>query len=112
MLLAIDIGNTTITLGLYDGETPGPRWRLETVRTRLADEYGLVLSSLLSAAGLTPADVDKAAMSSVVPPLTGTWTDVCRRTLRLDAARRRDRASRRASASSTTTRRRSAPTAS
>jgi type III pantothenate kinase len=84
MLLAIDIGNTTITLGLYDGETAGPRWRLETVRTRLADEYGLVLSSLLAGAGLTPADVNTAAMSSVVPPLTGTWTDVCRRTLRLE----------------------------
>ena len=84
MLLAIDVGNTTITLGLYDGETPGPRWRLETVRTRLPDEYGLALSSLLATAGLTAADVSEAAMSSVVPPLTGTWTEVCRRTLRLE----------------------------
>ena len=84
MLLAIDIGNTTVTLGLYDGETPGPRWRLETVRTRLADEYGLAVSSLLATAGLSAADVGTAALSSVVPPLTGTWTEVCRRTLRLE----------------------------
>ncbi len=84
MLLAIDIGNTTITLGLYDGEIPGPRWRLETVRSRLADEYGLILSALLARAGFEPSDVNQAVISSVVPPLTGTWEEVCRRTLRLE----------------------------
>src|SRR5512144_2278628 len=84
MLLAIDIGNTTITLGLYDGDIPGPRWRLETVRSRLADEYGLTLSALLAAASLSPSDVTQAVVSSVVPPLTGTWEEVCRRTLRVE----------------------------
>ena len=83
MLLAIDVGNTTITLGLYDGNVPGPRWRLETVRTRLADEYGLMLAALLAGAGLSTAAVTEAVISSVVPPLTGTWEEVCRRTLRL-----------------------------
>ncbi len=81
MLLAVDIGNTTITLGLYDGEAPGPRWRLETVRSRLPDEYGLTLVALLANAGLSKSDVSEAALSSVVPPLTGTWVDVCRRSL-------------------------------
>ena len=81
MLLAVDIGNTTITLGLYDGETPGPRWRLETVRSRLPDEYGLTLLALLANAGLSKGDVSAAALSSVVPPLTGTWVEVFRRTL-------------------------------
>jgi len=84
MLLAIDIGNTTITLGLYDGETPGPRWRLETVRTRLPDEYGLALASFFAMAGLSLTDVTEAALSSVVPPLTGTWTEVCRRALKVE----------------------------
>jgi len=68
MLLAVDIGNTTITLGLYDGETPGPRWRLETVRSRLPDEYGLTLLALLANAGLSKGDISAAALSSVVPP--------------------------------------------
>jgi len=81
MLLAVDIGNTTITLGLYDGETPGPRWRLETVRSRLPDEYGLALLALLANAGLSRSDVSEAAFSSVVPPLTGTWVEVFRRWL-------------------------------
>ncbi len=81
MLLAIDIGNTTITLGLYDGEKPGPRWRVETVRSRLPDEYGLVLTALLAGAGLGKSAVKEAAISSVVPPLTGTWEEVCRRAL-------------------------------
>ena len=81
MLLAVDIGNTTITLGLYDGETPGPRWRLETVRSRLPDEYGLMLLALLANAGLSKRDVSAAALSSVVPPLTGTWVEVFRRSL-------------------------------
>lgn len=81
MLLAVDIGNTTITLGLYDGKAPGPRWRLETVRSRLPDEYGLVLLALLANAGLSRSDVTEAALSSVVPPLTGTWVDVFRGSL-------------------------------
>ena len=81
MLLAVDIGNTTITLGLYEGEAPGPRWRLETVRSRLPDEYGLVLLALLANAGLSRSDVSEAAFSSVVPPLTGTWVEVFRRWL-------------------------------
>ncbi len=81
MLFAIDIGNTTITLGLYEGERPGPRWRLETVRSRLPDEYGLMLLALLANAGLSKGDIRAVALSSVVPPLTGTWGDVCRRWL-------------------------------
>jgi type III pantothenate kinase len=81
MLLAVDIGNTTITLGLYDGETPGPRWRLETVRSRLPDEYGLMLLSLLANAGLSTRDVSAAALASVVPPLTSPWVQVLRRSV-------------------------------
>ncbi len=84
MLLAVDIGNTTITLGLYEGETLGPRWRLETVRTRLADEYGLTLGALLADAGIRKNAVTRAAISSVVPPLTGTWEEVCRRILSVE----------------------------
>ncbi len=48
MLLVIDIGNTNITLGLYTGDTLGPRWRLATMHDRMPDEYGLQFSGLLS----------------------------------------------------------------
>jgi type III pantothenate kinase len=78
MLLAIDIGNTNITLGLYDGETLGARWRLATVHDRMPDEYGLQLLGLLTHAGLKAQDVTAVAIASVVPPLTGTWTNVCK----------------------------------
>ena len=78
MLLCIDIGNTNITLGLYQGETLGPRWRLATDHDRMPDEFALQMLGLLQMAGLSPADVDGAAVASVVPPLTGKWVDVCR----------------------------------
>ena len=78
MLLAIDIGNTNITLGLYKGEALGPRWRLATAHERMPDEYGLQLVGLLNHAGLKPADVAAVAMASVVPPLTSVWAQMCK----------------------------------
>jgi type III pantothenate kinase len=84
MLLAIDIGNTNITLGLYENETLGPRWRLATVHERMPDEYGLQLLGLLNLAGIKPADITAAALASVVPPLTGTWVELCQRYLKIN----------------------------
>lgn len=78
MLLCIDVGNTNITLGLYEGETLGPRWRLATAHERMPDEFILQLRGLLGYAGYGPADVAGAVLASVVPPLTGRWVDVCR----------------------------------
>jgi type III pantothenate kinase len=83
MLLAVDIGNSNITLGLYDGETPGPRWRLATVHNRTADEYGLLLGDLLRHADLSVKAVEAVAMASVVPPLTGILEQACARYLGL-----------------------------
>jgi type III pantothenate kinase len=77
MLLTIDIGNTNITLGLYDGDKLGPRWRLATDHQRMADEYGIMLISLFQHAGVSPADVQSIAVASVVPPLTGTFLQAC-----------------------------------
>ena len=53
MLLTIDIGNTNITLGLYEGKELGPRWRLATAYDHMPDEYGLQLLGLLEHAGHT-----------------------------------------------------------
>jgi type III pantothenate kinase len=84
MLLAIDIGNTNSTLGLYDGEVLGPRWRLSTGSEKTADEYGLYLLGLLRRAGVDASSVTAAAISSVVPQLTGEFAESCRKYLKCD----------------------------
>jgi type III pantothenate kinase len=84
MLLTIDIGNTNLTLGLYQGETLGPRWRLATVHERMPDEYGLQFLGLLQHSGNTPDDLTGICMASVVPPLTGKIIEACQRFLGMD----------------------------
>jgi type III pantothenate kinase len=84
MLLAIDIGNTNITLGLYIKEELGPRWRLATNHERMPDEFGLQFISMLNHSGYTPDDLTGICMASVVPPLTGTFVEACRRYLSLE----------------------------
>ncbi len=78
MLLTIDIGNTNVTLGLFRGEELGPRWRLATEHERMPDEYGLQILGLLSHASLSPQDLTGVCLASVVPPLTGKFTEACR----------------------------------
>ncbi len=81
MLLTIDLGNTNLTLGMYEGETLGPRWRLATDYDRMPDEYGLQIVGLLNHAGRTPADLTGTCLASVVPPLTGRVVEACRQYL-------------------------------
>jgi len=78
MLLAIDVGNTQITIGLYDGGTLGARWRLATDQERLPDEYGILLINLFQHAKVGPGEIDGIALASVVPPLTATFEQACR----------------------------------
>lgn len=78
MLLTIDVGNTNITLGVFDDESAGPRWRLATALERMPDEYGLQLLGLLTHAGLRPADLHGVCLASVVPPLTSKLAQACR----------------------------------
>ena len=51
MLLAIDIGNTNIVLGLYQGKKLITHWRLATQAERTADEYGVIISQLIDYSG-------------------------------------------------------------
>jgi type III pantothenate kinase len=81
MLLTIDIGNTNITFGLYQGEELGPRWRVATIHEEMPDEYGLKITSLLAHAGISPKDLDGICMASVVPPLTSKVVEACQRYL-------------------------------
>lgn len=84
MLLAFDVGNTNLTLGLYDGERRVHGWRLETVHTRTDDEYGLLVRQLLNGDGWAPKDVHAVIVASVVPVLTGTIEGMSRRLFGLD----------------------------
>lgn len=79
MLLALDIGNTAITIGVFDGERLRARWSIATDVENLVDEYAILLLNLLRTENLSAADVDEAIMGSVVPSLTPVFQDVCRR---------------------------------
>lgn len=84
MILAIDIGNTNISIGAYRHGRLGPSWRLATLADRPADEYGLQLLGLLRHAGLVAEELSGVCMASVVPPLTGPLTMACQRYLDVD----------------------------
>jgi type III pantothenate kinase len=79
MLLAIDIGNTNIVVGVFDGEKLKATWRLGTDVHKLEDEYAALLLDLLSMKGLAFADIDDAIISSSVPPMVTVFEELCRR---------------------------------
>ena len=79
MLLAIDIGNTNIVVGVFDGEKLKATWRLGTDVHKLEDEYAALLLDLLSMRGLAFTDIDDAIISSSVPPLVTVFEELCRR---------------------------------
>lgn len=81
MLLTVDVGNTNITLGVYEGEELRGAWRLGTVQERMADEYGLQMVGLLQHEGFDPTMLHGAALASVVPPVTPTILDALDRYL-------------------------------
>lgn len=70
MLLALDLGNTNLTVGLFDGPKLVGRWRMATRRDATGDELGVFLFTALGAKGFSPQDVTDVALCSVVPPLT------------------------------------------
>lgn len=78
MLLTIDIGNTNITFGLYEGTSLNASWRIRTIHDKTADEYGILMEQLFHHRGYRPDQVTGAAMASVVPPLTPVFVQACR----------------------------------
>ena len=83
MLLAIDVGNTNIVLGVYRGvgeraELVGD-WRIRTDRDRTTDEHGILIKHLLEHRGLALADIRHVAVSSVVPTMNETLLELSRR---------------------------------
>lgn len=70
MLLVIDIGNTNIVLGVYDGNSLCAHWRVATEKTKTSDEYGMLFVNLFRTENLDIYSIDGIILSSVVPPLT------------------------------------------
>jgi len=81
MLLTIDLGNTNLTLGLFDGDQLGARWRLATDHERMPDEYGLQILGLLQHSGCSPSQLYGVCFSSVVPSLSGRLIQACQKYL-------------------------------
>ena len=78
MLLAVDIGNTNIVFGLYREATLAQTFRIETARSRTADEYGVLLGQMLLQRGFDARAVSAAIVASVVPPLTDVMVEAIR----------------------------------
>jgi type III pantothenate kinase len=76
MLLAIDIGNTNIVWGLFDGDKPLADWRIGTDHAKTTDEYAILLLDLLRVKGISPERVKGVILSSVVPPLTPLFEEL------------------------------------
>ena len=79
MLLAIDIGNTDTTLGLFEDEELRATWHIATSIHRMADEYAAILLNLLRHQGIDISAVKQAALCSVVPPLIATYRELFQR---------------------------------
>ena len=84
MLLAIDIGNTNIVLGLYQGKQLITHWRLATQAERTADEYGVIITQLVTYAGFAAEKISAIAVSCVVPPMLTTAQELAQKFFKLE----------------------------
>ena len=76
MLLAIGIGNTSIKLGVFEGEKLVANWHISTDMRRMPDEYSVTLASLIKQDDIKAADISEAAMWCTVPSLIPTFEEV------------------------------------
>jgi type III pantothenate kinase len=81
MLVAIDIGNTNIKVGIFDGDRLKATWNLATGIHRTSDEYGGVLLNLMEREKVSPSKVTGVALCGVVPPLLPTFVELCKKYL-------------------------------
>jgi type III pantothenate kinase len=79
MLLAVDVGNTNVKLGVYDDRRLAASWRLTTRREQTADEYGVFTHTMLRSRGIEPTAVDEIAFWSTVPTIQRTLEDMAGR---------------------------------
>jgi type III pantothenate kinase len=79
MLLTMDVGNTNVTLGIFESERLVATWRIATDVERLPDEYSVIILTLLQHESIPPSAVTEAVMACVVPDLEPVFEDICRR---------------------------------
>lgn len=84
MLLAIDVGNTNTVFGIYRGPTLVKHFRIESARSKTADEYGVLVEMLLSRLSLGGDDVQAAVLASTVPSLADTFARMLRTYFEID----------------------------
>lgn len=84
MLLALDAGNTNITIGAYDGDKLISRWRLRTIHEQTADEWGILMRNLFALNALSLERIGGIVISSVVPPLEQNLTAMSQRYFGID----------------------------
>ncbi len=84
MLLAIDIGNSHVVLGVFDGDRLAHSWRVGTKTSITTDEYAMILKDLFGFTGLEFSAIDGIIISSVVPPLLPTMSEMSRTYFRLE----------------------------
>jgi type III pantothenate kinase len=78
MLLVVDVGNTNIVLGIYQGENLVHDWRIMTDREKTADEYGTLLQNLFASRRVALEDITAIIISCVVPPVVRALEQLCR----------------------------------
>lgn len=79
MIFVLDVGNTNIVLGVYDGDQLKYHWRIGTNRQSTEDEYGMVVKQLFSYEGLSTKDINGIIISSVVPPIMYALEKMCKK---------------------------------
>lgn len=79
MLLVIDVGNTNVVAGVYEGKELLTRWRFTTDRTKTADEFGIMLLTMFKYSQVDRHNVTGIIISSVVPPVTIPLQHMCER---------------------------------
>lgn len=84
MILAIDVGNTNIVLGVYDGEELVANWRITTLNNRTADETGTLIRSLFSHSNMDIKEIESVIISSVVPNIMYSLTNAIRKQLHIE----------------------------
>ena len=84
MLLAIDIGNTNVVLGVFDGEHLYASWRVGSNIQITADEYAIIVKDLFGFSGIEFRQIDGVIISTVVPPLLPIMTEMSHKYFKLD----------------------------
>jgi len=85
MLLVVDIGNTNIALGVFEGNDLIQNWKIRSEREKTSDEYEITLLNLMSLAHLEVKTINSIIISSVVPPLTPIFQSLSQNLLKVNA---------------------------